>query len=69
MQVLWIRLGCTLNEIQGKSTKETIERAGELVNYTYWFTLLITVASTVCAVYMSVMITLDYDQRVNTILF
>ena len=63
MQVLSIRLGCTLNEIQRKSTKETIERAAKLVKYTFRFTLFITIASTVCAVYMSVKLTVFYHSR------
>ncbi len=53
MQILWIRLGCTLDEIQGKSCKESIERATKKICFTYWFNLVITIICTGCAVYLT----------------
>lgn len=60
MQALWIKLGCTLDEMQGKGTKESVKSASKHLFYTYLFTAIVTVASTACAVYLITWISLLY---------
>jgi len=49
MLALRIRLNCTLEEIQGTTSKESLERAAMHLKLTYWSTAIIGLASAVCA--------------------
>jgi hypothetical protein len=54
MQVLWIRLGCSLEEIKGKTSEESLQMATKKISYTYWFTVIITISSIACCLYLIV---------------
>lgn len=61
MQVLWIRLGCSLEEIQGKTSEESLQTATKKISYTYWFTGIITITSTACSLYLIVWLIILYE--------
>jgi len=52
MQALWIRLNCSLEEINGKTSKESLESAVKKLHFTYYFTAILIIASEACVVYL-----------------
>ncbi len=54
MLVLWIRLKTTAEEIQGKSSEESIKKASKLIWYTTVFTVTITILALANAVFLCV---------------
>jgi len=65
MQALWIKLKCTLEEMIGITSKETLESAAKKLNFTYYFTAIIIIASEACVVCLSIWGDTIYNKNTN----
>jgi len=66
MQALWIRLKCSLEEITGLTSKESLESAAKKLHFTYYFTAILIIASEACVVFLAIWGNTVYDEDTNT---